>query len=206
MRGVVEHSLSLRAVDDVAQSALAVHRLARDGIPNPLRRELRDMLEASIRRLYADQRHSGQPYAQRARFLHEELGGDSLSYLHGLNLAAFQDGVRRSFVAQVHATHRALAPVPPPPGQESGRRLERLEAGENPGFNPGMSAEALTRQVFAVSETVLVLTLHALGLRLAGEVFVSYLDLQPEWVFHRSAYLDRFSEYFDYRPERRAAL
>lgn len=206
MKGVVEHSLSLRAVDDLTQSALAVHRLARDGMQRPLQRELLHMLETSIRHLYADQRQRGQSFAQRARFLEQELGGDALSYLHGLELTAFRDAVRRSFVAQVHATHRALTPRESPPWEESGRRLARLAVGEDPGFHHGLDAAELNRQVFAVSEIVLVLTLHALGLRLAGQVFVSYVDLQPAWAFHRSDYLDRFSEYYDYRPERRAAL
>lgn len=206
IKGVVEHSLSLRAVDDLTQSALAVYRLGSEGLPEPMRRELRYMLDTAIKNLYVDQRQRGQTFAQRVAYHRQHLGGDALSHLHGVDLGAFGDAVRRSFVTAVHEVHTSLGASEPPAWQTLGRRLARLEAGENPRFRTAREAAAMNEQAFTVFECVLVLVLHALGLRLAGEVFVSHLDLQPEWGFHRSTYLDRFSEYFDYRPERRTAL
>lgn len=199
------NALTLRQLDDVVQSALAIFRLANEGVHAPVQREARHLLRLLVQASYVDQEWRGRPLGQRLHHFRNEIARSGLEKLGALRLDAFRDGVRRRFQADVHGLYQELRRTEPVSRDELTRRLTRLEAGAYPGFCTESEAEAVNQQLFRLYEAALVLLLHALGLRLAGEVFVKVLDEEPDWRFHRSRYLDEFSAYFDFKPQRRAA-
>lgn len=202
--GLAAHSLCLRGVDDAAQVAFAVYRLAGEAAPAPVHRELRHLLESSIQRLYVDQRLGSAPLDERRAAFARLPSGDALAHLHGLALPAFRDATRRAFLAAAHRLYAALDASASE--ADVGQRLGMLQAGRYPGAATPQAIHAIAERAFSAFEIALVLILNGLGPRRAGEAFVGCFDLQPAWVFHRSRFLDQFSEYYDYRPERRTAL
>ncbi len=204
-REAASNSLTLRQLDDVVQCALAIFRLAGEGLHTPVQREIRHLLRLLVQTVYVDQQWRSQPMGQRLHRLQGEVAHSGLDKLVALRLDAFRDDVRRAFQADVRRLYDDCRRADPLSREELGRRLARLEEGAYPGFCSELGAAGLNQQLFRLYETALVLLLHALGLRLAGEVFVKVLDEEPGWVFHRSRYLDEFSAYFDFKPQRRAA-
>jgi hypothetical protein len=54
-----ENSLTIRSTDDLIQSVLAARHLAEQGMINPVKRELRYIIESSVKYLYVDQHTQG---------------------------------------------------------------------------------------------------------------------------------------------------
>ena len=54
-----ENSLTIRSTDDLAQSVLAAWHLVQQGMINPVKRELRYIIESSVKYLYVDQHAKG---------------------------------------------------------------------------------------------------------------------------------------------------
>jgi hypothetical protein len=93
-----KNSLVVRSTDDFGQS-VAVPNLMRDGLINPIKRELRYVIESSVKNLYVDQHaEEGTPLSQlsdRLDFMKAKVGS-SIDVFDELNLRAIYHRMRSS--------------------------------------------------------------------------------------------------------------
>lgn len=79
---IYDNMLVFRLTDDAIQSAIACLSLIDQGFHNPVRREMRYMIESGVKNLYVDQRKSKEPLEKKLEFLHNEV--DRFFNQHGL--------------------------------------------------------------------------------------------------------------------------
>lgn len=192
------------SIDDLLESAIALPLLADEGILNAARRELRYLLEATVKFVFVDQQLPGDtPLEDRIQFLgdHTKVPRSSVDPIGDLTLRmvepeAFRNAVKQSFSAlsgYVHPSRPALEET-----------LNRAARGESTGFEGPRVLEAFNRLVSQTLDLVLVLSFEGVGPSFSGDLFVQILDENPRWKFHRTRFMAEVSRHFDYKMERRS--
>lgn len=200
-----KNSLVIRSTDDLGQSVLAAWNLLQDGLINPIKRELRYIIEASVKHLYVDQHTDQQmPLSQipeRLAFLEAKVGS-SIDVLDDLRLDAFHSQDEKQFKAEVYDAYRKACAYVHVSRHQIEERLERTEKGKSLGFESAEDLRKLGRLVFRVYDMALTLYFHGYGLPMTGDIFIQALDDLPSWKFHKGKYVGIVSAYFDYKDER----
>lgn len=198
----VENSLVLRSIDDLNQSVVAMQTLVDQGMLSPVHREMRYLLESSVKNLYVDQKTPSGDFHQKVMFLHEQVPPSSISVVDELNLPLDVES-RRSLIADIKGMYsRACAYVHPSKTQIDERvRLASEEA--YVGFERPQDLVQINKEIFRVYEAILVLMFSGLGTSFLGDLFILWLDEDQSWRFHKGKYMKSLSAIFDYKLERK---
>jgi len=196
-----DHYLMFQFAPHMAEAALAIATVAREGMQNAARRELRFLLEASVKLSASD-------VSPKARTFEDRLAGlssrdkrfkeyvASLSYFDTFEKPREANAAILSLYSElsnyVHATV--------PQFEESMKRSRR---GESVGRESVATLNRFNKLAFQVYDLVLVRLFHGLGLSLAGDIFTTTLDDEIAWKFHKGTFVRRLSKCFDYKAERR---
>jgi hypothetical protein len=195
-----KNSLVVQSTDDLAQSIMAGWLLVEGGLINPVRRELRYVIESCIKYLYADQQCAGKPLAERVQFL--KTVDSSIDVRYELKLGAMHDDDAKHFVDELYDAYRdCCAYVHVSPSQVD-ERLKQAERGGALGYETPDELRKLGRLMFRVYDMALTLYFHGYDLSMTGDVFVGVLDDQEKWSFHKGKYVPVVSAYYDYKHER----
>lgn len=196
----LKNSLVVQSTDDLTQSIMAGWLLVEDGLINPAKRELRYVVESCIKYLYADQQFAGKSLADRVQFL--KTIDSSINVRSKLQLAAMHEDDARQLVDELQDVYRdCCAYVHVSPSQTM-ERLTRVECGGGIGFETPDDLRKMARLMFRVYDMALTLYFHGYDLSMTGDVFISALDEQPKWSFHKGKYVRIVSAYYDYKHER----
>lgn len=198
-----KHWLLQNAVDDLMESAVAIPMLVEQGIFSSARRELRYMLEATVKYVYVDQQLGGDtPLEDRIAYLGDtsRVPRSSISPINDLTIRMLDD--RKSFRDAVTQAFGALSGYVHPSQKQLGERLKRAERGEYSGLEGPGVIEAYIRLASQTLDLVLVLVFEGIGPSFTGDVFVQLFDDEPKWKFHRTRYMAQVSKHFEYKMER----
>lgn len=193
--------LLFRFAPHMVESVLSITMNAREGLQNAARRELRFLLEASVKL-------SGRDFHPAAKNFEERLAGlddrsqrfedyvSALAYFDEFETPAEANSAILSLYSKlshyVHATTPQL--------KEATNRWKR---GEDAGRESVATLNSFNQLAFQVYDLVLVRLFYGIGLSMAGDIFVGDLDDQPKWRFHKAKFISRLSKCFDYKHERR---
>jgi hypothetical protein len=192
-----------RFSDDFLESAVSIGALARQGVFNAGRRELRYMLEAVVKCVFVDQQVPGNTDLQaRLAVLNDtslvprsRVGPiDRIQLRMVSNPKAFTDAVHSAFGSLSGYTHMSV--------KQLDERLKRAERGEFTGFESSATVEAFSRLLARIYDLILVLLFEGVGPAFTGDLFVEVLDSEPDWEFHRGSFVREVSSTFDYKWER----
>jgi hypothetical protein len=190
------------SVDDLLESGIGLPVLAREGIFNVARRELRYMLEATVKYVYVDQQLPGDAsLEERVKFLGDKakVPRSSVSPISDISLQMvepepFRNAVRQSFASlsgYVHPSREAFE-----------ERLRRASRGEFSGFEGPRVLESFNRLASQTLDLVLALNFEGIGRTFSGDLFIQIFDDNANWKFHRTTFTAQVSRYFDYKVER----
>ena len=192
-----------RFVDDFLESSTAVMVLARDGVFNVGRRELRYLLEAAVKHVYVDQQLPGEASLQeRLGFLNDttKVPRSSVDPVDDLTLRLV--GPPDELKSAVHSAFGNLSGYTHLSKRQLDERLQRAERGEFSGFESAATLDAFNRLLVQTYDVVLTLVFEGIGSSFTGELFVTLFDDEPRWRFHRTKFVSRVSQHFDYKAER----
>ncbi len=191
------------SADDLLESAIALPVLTRDGIFNVARRELRYLLEATVKYVYVDQQLPAEASLdERIRFLGDsgKVPRSSITPIDEVTLRMVEKpeelrgAVKQSFGALSGYVH------PSRPTLEE--RLVRAKQGEFSGFEGPKVIEAFNRLTSQTLDLVLALVFEGIGPSFSGDIIVGVFDENPRWKFHRTRFVAQVSRHFDYKVER----
>lgn len=192
-----------RFIDDFLESSIAILTLARQGVLNVGRRELRYLLEAAVKHVFVDQAVSGDtPLEDRLAFLNDrkKVPRSSVAPVDHLAIRMIADpaclkaAVRSAFGNLSGYTHISKGQLD--------ERLRRAERGEYTGFEGAATLDAFNRLLVGTYDVILALVFEGIGPGFTGDLFIGVFDDQPEWRFHRTKFVREISRYFDYKAER----
>jgi hypothetical protein len=199
------HLLSYTA-EDYLQSVAALPLLIQEGIHNICRRELRFVLEMSIKLCFIQQKQYSSDIATKLATFKKELDSTNISVQKQLDLhllpaaehAAFYQEVGRLYgesSGYVHLTHAQII-----------ERIALVNQGRTSGKEGPAQIVSLNRLVARGLACSLVFLLHSVPDYVAGDLLVQPDGSSIGWPFAESRYAAFIDEHFDYKAERQAAL
>jgi hypothetical protein len=200
-----ENSIVVRSTEDLAQSVLAAWKLIQDGLINPVKRELRYVIESQIKYLFVDQQtESGKPLTkldERLDYLQANVDS-SVDVRLQLKLHLFHPDDAKQFVAELYDAYRECCAYVHVSRRQIEERLQLAEAGRSLGFETADELRKIGHLMFRVYDMALALYFHGYGASMTGDVFITVLDDWPAWKFHKGKYVKIVSAYYDYKHER----
>lgn len=197
-----EHTLSIRMTDYFLQSAVVVTYLIENGFHGPAKRELRFLLEAGIKFLVTDQRWSAATIEAKNKHI-AELPDRFREIVDTLSLPGLDQTTQSEMRRRILDLYGSLSTIVHASQAQVAMDLKRWEHGAPIGFETVSHANTMNQLCLDVFDIGVVLSLHSVGLSLAGDIFTAVLDEQPKWVFHKSRFSAALSRYFDYKVERK---
>jgi hypothetical protein len=209
--------LTLRVKPQLVESAVAVWTSVRQGLHHPAKREMRFLVEASIKALWFDRRKpddkDGNGNAPRVSW-DSEVGAKvaalddvgkqrfseivaelNLSLLHGKDAKTFRE-TATDLYAQL-STHVHLS------GVAVAKQLRDLDRDKRTGFETVGEVNAIADLFRKVLDVSLTCHLEAFDVSLVGDLFANLFDDYRRWSFHKSPLVASISRYFDYKAERK---
>jgi hypothetical protein len=200
-----ENSLTIRSTDDLIQSVLAARHLVQQGMINPVKRELRYIIESSVKYLYVDQHTPGiktvAELTERLAFLEKNVSS-SIEVREKLKLNALHSDDEKQCIDEIYDIYRDCCAYVHVSRRQIKERLDMVESGRSLGLETVEELSKIGHLMFRVYDIALTLYFHAYSLSLTGDVFIFTLDNLPKWKFHKGKYVSVVSAYFDYKHER----
>jgi len=212
-----ENSLVIRSTDDLVQSVLSVWHLVQQGLINPVKRELRYIVESSVKYLYIDQQTEVVKYlyidqqtegvkslpklTEQLDFLDANVNS-SINVREQLKLAALHPADAKQFIDELYDIYRDCCAYVHVSRRQIEERLNLIQQGRQFGFETPEDLRKIGRLIFRVYDVALTLYFHGYDLSMTGDIFIEFLDTLPQWKFHRGKYVSVVSAYFDYKHER----
>lgn len=195
-----DKSLLLAYQDLLTESLLMALEASLQGIRNVCRRELRYVLEHSVKLLSLDQNQINVPLSEKAALLNDR-GKRFEDYVSDLKL--FDEfSAKENFKNEILSLYSYLSTITHP-SHDSLQEVERLsKKGVYTSMESVSALNTLAKNFFNVLDVSLVLVFHSIGLGLAGDVFVQCLDDEKKWKFHKGKFVKELSKCFDYKAER----
>lgn len=179
--------------------------LAGEGMKTVLRRELRFLVEASIKMCFVQQQDYGSSLSEKLEEFKVVLGSPRLS-VRELRLQMLSEQTQLSFIEEVGRLYGLTSSFVHWSPHQISERLREIEAGYTPGKKTEADVRAnngLIRRGLAIS---LVIIFHSVPEHVAGDLMVERDGSTLQHYFMASRYLAEIDSFFDYKHERKRTL
>ncbi|MGY6248857.1 hypothetical protein ACXIUS_15030 [Bosea thiooxidans] len=209
-----EQLISLRIKPHFIQSMIAAAQMIKEGLHDPARREMRFLVEASIKALWLDQ---GSPSlrqdADRSTAVSPKTVAEKAAALDGLGRERFDevvDSLRFGMLNeaagnQYRQTAKSLYGTLSTTTHVSSRNVERdfanFEKGKHFAFETIADVNAIARLLRQVLDLALASHFEAFDHGLVGDLFEPHFA--PAWSFLKMPLVAAIDRHFDYKHERR---
>ncbi|MBB5746529.1 hypothetical protein [Brevundimonas variabilis] len=202
---LANHVLSYLA-QDLLQSGVSIIALAREGLLNVAKRELRFLLEASIKIAFVQQEAYGSTVQEKLELFEDELASSKISIKKDLTLAQLPEALREPFKVELGKLfHETSAYVHLTPMQI----LQSIDAAEA-GVSAGNERPSYVADLNSIAERVmaasLVLLFHSVPQWVGGDWLVGGEGATIDWHFTRSRFIAAMDSEYDYKHERQKTL
>lgn len=192
--------------DDFLETSLALPHLAKESIHNVCRRELRFLLEMSIKMCFVQQAAEASTTEEKLASFQRDFDSPNISLRKRVSLAllpadqreAFNEHVGRLYGEASNYVHLTTAQLQ--------RRLELVNSGRKPGVESLEEVVALNQQIHSTLAASFVFVAHAVPSFAVGDLFVSADGSSFKWALATSKFIALLDEYFDYKHERQETL
>lgn len=214
-----EERITLRIKQQFVESLVATAAAVKEGLYNPARRELRFLLEASVKTLWLDSGcpaigdATGAPSKPLPTNVDEKVS--SLDDLGRERFGEIVDSLRFGLIDDVGAaTYRQtalslysrLSTHVHISSNIIARDLKGFDRGRDFGFETTADVNAIIDLARQVLDLALASHLEAFDEGLVGEIFTSLLYDMKRWSFHKTPLVAAVSRHFDYKSERQHKL
>jgi hypothetical protein len=201
-----ENNLLVFAIEDHLEAAVGLPEFASYGLVNTCRRELRFLLEASIKLCYAQQSAPAAAIETKLATFRRELDSASIGIRKQVALLLLPPNERDVFAIDVghlygeasNYVHLTFAQV-----QE---RISVAEQGATPVTPSAPMLESLTDFLLRVLAASFVYVAHSVPDFSVGDLLVSNDGTSRNWELARERWIALIDEHFDYKAERQAHL
>ena len=200
-RNLSEHTLSIRMTDYFLQSTIVIAYLIENGFHGPAKRELRFVLEAGVKFRATDQALPGASIREKNAHL-ATLPDKFWEIVDGLGLPGLDESAQAAMRGRILNLYGSLSTIVHASQAQVSVDLKRWERGTPIGFEAVSHVNTMNDLCIGVFDLGSVLSLHAIGLGLAGDIFTAALDDEPKWVFHKTQFTEMLAAHFNYKVER----
>lgn len=199
---IAENSLSFAFTHDAFQTMAAITFLASEGMYPPAKRELRYLLEASVKHAYVDLNQGGASLSDRIAYLEATVPRSSLDFVTKQSFFGLQAKDAQDFKGSVLSAYKRLSAYVHRSPTQLRQELRHMGTGPPEPKLVAAELERFNRECFTVYDIAVFLQFQVLGPGLSGDVFVQAFDPVQHWAFHRGKFCSLLSKHYDYKLER----
>lgn len=192
--------------DDFLETSLALPYLANEGIHNVCRRELRFLLEMSIKMCFVQQAAESSTTEENLARFQRNFDSPNISLRQRVNLALLPEKHREHFNEHVGRLYGEASHYVHLTTTQLQRRLELINNGRKPGVESLEEVVALNRQIHSTLAASFVFVAHAVPSFAVGDFFVAADGSCFKWALATSKFIALLDEHFDYKHERQETL
>jgi hypothetical protein len=191
---------------DFLQSTVSITSLAMEGLHSVAKRELRFVLEASIKLCFVQQMSYRSTVAEKLTLFDKQLSSERISIKNNLDLQMLPDVLRELFTEEIGRIYGLTSGYVHLTPNQIRERIVAVNAGRTTGRE---NAEDITQLNALVSRSLaasLVLIYHSVPDWVAGDWLVEPDGTSVKWYFMQSRFISAMDSFFDYKGERQGRL
>jgi hypothetical protein len=200
-KDIYDEFLTIRSSDDIIQSAIGIRSLVVDGVHNMAKRELRYIIEMSVKYLIVDQEMAGKQISEKSQYLHKNIPNSSIEVIDRMK-TFFQPNVEADFKNEIKDVFYKACAYVHPSKKQIDEQIARYERGVYIGFETAKDLSVVSRQIYRGYDLILTLLLIGFGQSMSGDLFIQCFDENTKWKFAKSKYVSKVSELYDGKCER----
>ena len=202
-----DNSLSLSHIDDYFMSAIMILTMLREGGINPAKREMRYLIDSSMRYLFVDQQLWRGKLNEKVLYFDKKIDKSNIKYINDIDLHMIDDqGLKKSFCSEYTQAYYKACEYVHASTRQIEERFALYEQGITIGLERAEQQQEVAELLSEVYSTLLVFTFHASGVSTVGDLMVDTLSPQNEWVYNGNKYIAEIDRHFDYKHERKEVL
>jgi len=191
---------------DILQSAVSLSLLVREGILNVARRELRFLLEASVKIAAIQQRSYITSIEEKLDAFKDEFSSSSVTIKKDIELSLLPEAYRAPFLEEVGRLYGLTSKYVHLSPTQIANSLAAFKAGATAGKERPIDVNEFNRLAERALAASLVLLFHGVPYWVAGDWLVDIDGASTGGYFMRSRFVAAMDEGFDYKAERKAIL
>ena len=195
------HLLAYLAQDYI-QSVVSLSVLTHGGIHNTCRRELRFLLEMSIKLCYIQQSQPGSAVAVKLDIFKNTLESTNISMQKKIDLNLLPESVRAQFYSDVGRFYGETSQYVHLTQEQILERMSQVNAGRSSGFEAASDVERLNSLIGRGTALALVFLFHSIPQYVVGDWLVRKDGQCLNWFYSKSKYIAHMDEHFDDKHER----
>lgn len=196
----------LRMIDDITQSVISIETLAKEGIVNTCKRELRYLLELSIKSCFIENNSTKTNFDKKIDDYENLLNSSNINPINKLTFHFFNESHSSDFKTKVKKTYGYLSTYTHSSSKQIIERLERSQKGKSIGFEGVDELRDLNENIEITFSLVIVMIFHCVTPHVVSDYLVESDGKTNNWYFSKSKFISLIDERFDYKSERQGKL
>jgi hypothetical protein len=193
---------TISVIDELIESSIAISYLSEQGIYNPLKRELRYLLELTVKSVGIDYNMMGKSLSQKIEYFQSKVPNSSIEYIETYRLP-FNDMENDKFKSDIKDLFYKSSAYVHPSKKQFIERLNNKQKGNYIGFDTAEMLTKFNKLLFRTYDIIITLLFHGFGESMTGDLFIQILDDNKKWKYHKGKYVGKYSHLFDYKSERK---
>ncbi|WP_192250790.1 hypothetical protein [Mesorhizobium caraganae] len=199
------HLLS-HVAEDLLQSAVSLTTLAMESLGSVAKRELRFLIEASIKLCFVQQQGYDLTIAEKLGQFEDVLWSQRISIQRNINLLLLPEAKRPQFVEEVGRLYGVTSTFVHLTPAQIEERIALTSQGRLPGREIPAEIDEFNQLISRGMAASLVLLFHSVPTHVAGEWLVQHDGTTLDWYFAGSRFIAAIDSDFDYKHERQDKL
>ena len=191
---------------DFIQSAISIVFLAREGALSVAKRELRFIIETSIKMCYIQQKSYGSSVQDKLKVFEKELSSPSISVKRDLSLGMLPNDLQPAFDEEIGRLYGKTSTYVHLTPHQLLERIASVNSGRTMGYENAVEVDDLNDLLLRGLSGSLVLIYHSVPEYVAGDWFVDSDGSSFSSYFTASRFIAGIDSYFDYKHERKERL
>lgn len=202
-----DNSFSLSHIDDYFMSAIMIMTILKEGGINPAKREIRYLIDSSMRYLYVDQQLWRGSIEEKLVFFDKKVDKSNIKYIKDIDLHMIKSpDLKSEFTSEYKSTYYKACEYVHASTKQIEERFALYEQGITIGLDRAEQLQEVAELLSEAYSSLLVFTFHAAGVSTAGDLMVDTLSPHDNWVYNGNKYLAEIDRHFDYKHERKEFL
>ncbi|MDX8437105.1 hypothetical protein RFN25_27130 [Mesorhizobium abyssinicae] len=198
--------LLTHVAEDLLQSAVSLFALATESLGSVAKRELRFLIEASIKLCFVQQQGYNLTIADKLRQFEEVLWSQRISVQRNIKLWLLPEAMHPKFIEEVGRLYGVTSTFVHLTPAQIEERMALASQGRLPGRELPAEVDEFNQLISKGLAASLVLLFHSVPTHVAGEWLVETDGTSHDWYFAGSRFIAAIDSDFDYKHERQDKL
>lgn len=192
---IYKNFLTIHAIDDIIQSAIAIKFMVDNGIHNTPKRELRYLIEMMTKYVIVDFDKMGSLFAEKSEYLKSEIPNSSIEIIDSYS-PPFSPNKNQEFKSEVKDFFYKACAYVHPSKKQIDEQVLNYNNGNSIGFESAKMFEVINKLIFRSYDLILVMLFHTFGTSMSKDLFEQIFNQNKSWKFHKGKYVKEFIKSF----------